>query len=80
MNTIELKTGISQYINQIDDNSTLENIYNYILFYSHKGTDVVEMLSEAQQKRLDLSLIQMENKETVPHNHLKQEIEQWLNK
>ena len=79
MNAIELKSGINTFVETIEDQNILENIYNYAMFFCAKqgDTDVLEQLTESQYNRLMSSLTQIDNKQTIPHKLLKKEAYQW---
>jgi len=76
MNTLELRHVISEHLSHIEDVSFL-NALKYII--ESKVSEGVYSLSEAQKKRIELAKHQLNEGQTVSHEALQKEIDQWLN-
>ena len=51
------------------------------LFFSRgeSEVDILDQLSDNQRNRLNLSLLQVANRQIISHKQLKSEVAQWLN-
>lgn len=82
MNSAKIKTNFHKLIDKIDNADILENFFGAMSYYVRKqGTaDIVDDLTDKQQKRLTASLRQAETGKTITHKQMKREILQWLTK
>ncbi|MFO7657794.1 MAG: hypothetical protein R6W78_12055 [Bacteroidales bacterium] len=76
MSTIELRHIISEQLSHIDDVSFLNAIMTII---ESKASEKIYKLSDYQKKRIVLARQQLKNKQTISHEDLQKEIDQWLN-
>ncbi|MCF8297028.1 MAG: hypothetical protein K9J13_05720 [Saprospiraceae bacterium] len=76
MSTIELRHLIIKYLSQIDDISFLKAIKTII---ESKAAGEFYELSEYQKKRIESGREQLKNGQTISHNSINKEIDQWLN-
>jgi gas vesicle protein len=75
MSTIELRQIITEQISHIDDVSFLKAIKTIIESKVSEGT---YKLSDYQKKRIDIARQQLKNGQTIAHEDLQKEIDQWL--
>jgi hypothetical protein len=75
MGTIELRHIITEKLSHIDDVSFLTAIKTIIESKVVEGT---YKLSDYQKNRIDLAREQLKNKQTISHDDLQKEIDQWL--
>ncbi len=75
MSTIELRRLITEHLSQIEDISFL-NAINAIL--ESKVSEGIYKLSDFQKERIEVARQQLKNGETISHNDLQKEIDQWL--
>lgn len=76
MSTIELKQLINEHLSHIEDVSFLTAIKTIL---ESKVSEDVYKLSDYQKKRIDLARQQLKNGQTISHEDLQKEIDQWLN-
>ena len=77
MSTIELRHIIAEQLSHIDDVSFLNAIKTII---DSKVSEGIYKLSDYQKNRIDTARQQLKNKQTISHNDLQKEIDQWLSK
>lgn len=75
MSTIELKNIITEHLSHIDDVSFLNAIKTIIESKAFAGT---YELTDYQKNRIDKARLQLKNKQTISHENLQKEIDQWL--
>jgi hypothetical protein len=75
MSTIELRQLINAHLSHIEDVSFLNAIKTII---ESKVADGVYKLSDFQKERIDLARQQLKNGQTISHEDLQKEIDQWL--
>jgi len=75
MSTIELRHLIIEYLSHIDDVTFLNAIKTIL---ESKVTDDVYHLSPEQKQRIDAGREQLSKGQTIPHEELQIEIDQWL--
>jgi hypothetical protein len=75
MGTIELRHIITEKLSHIDDVSFLNAIKTIIESKVPEGT---YKLSDYQKNRIDSARQQLKNKQTISHDDLQKEIDQWL--
>jgi hypothetical protein len=75
MSTIELRHIITEQLSHIEDVSFLNAIKTIIESKISGGT---YKLSDYQKNRIDLARQQLKNRQTISHDDLQKEINQWL--
>jgi len=75
MGTLELRHIITERLSHIDDVSFLNAIKTII---ESKVSERTYSLSDYQKKRIDVARQQLKNKQTISHDDLQKEIDQWL--
>lgn len=75
MSTLELRHIINEHLSHIDDISFLNALKTII---ESKVSDGIYKLSDYQKKRIDLSRQDLKNGQTITHEELQNEIDQWL--
>ncbi len=75
MSSIELRHIISEHLSHIDDVSFLNALKTII---ESKVSEGVYKLNDYQKKRIDLARHQLKNRQTISHDDLQKEIDQWL--
>ncbi len=76
MSTVELRNSIMEQLSLIEDVSFLNALHTII---ASKISDSVYELSDFQKKRIELGRQQVEDGQTISHEDLQKEIDQWLN-
>ena len=76
MSTLELRHIIIEHLSQIDDVSFLNALKTII---ESKVANDIYKLSDHQKKRVDLARQELKNGQTITHEDLQKEINQWLN-
>ena len=76
MSTIELRHIIIEHLSLIDDDSFLNAIKTII---ESKVSEGEYKLSDFQKKRIDSARADIRQKNTISHNDLQRELDQWLN-
>ncbi len=76
MSTIELRHIITEQLSHIDDVNFLNAIRTII---ESKISESEYKLNDYQRKRIDMARQQLMNKQTISHEDLQNEINQWLN-
>jgi hypothetical protein len=76
MSTIELRHHIIEKLSLINDDSFLKAIETII---ESKVNEGVYKLSDFQKKRIDSARKQIKKGQTISHEVLQKEIDQWLN-
>jgi len=75
MSTLELKNIITEHLSHIEDVSFLNAIKTII---ESKASLGIYELSDYQKNRIDLARLQLKKKQTITHEDLQKEIDQWL--
>lgn len=75
MSTLELKQKIAEHLAHIDDFSFLKAI-NTIL--ESKVSENIYKLNDSQKDRINTAREQLKNKQTISHDDIQKEIDQWL--
>ena len=76
MSTLELRNSIMEQLSLIEDASFLNALRTII---ASKVSDSVYELSDFQKKRIELGRQQIVDGQTISHEDLQKEIDQWLN-
>jgi hypothetical protein len=75
MGTIELRHIITERLSHIEDVTFLNAIKTIVDSKVSEGTYI---LSDYQKSRIDSARQQLKNKQTISHEDLQKEINQWL--
>jgi hypothetical protein len=75
MSTIELRHIINEHLSHIDDVSFLNALKTII---ESKVSKDIYILSDYQKVRIDAAREQLKNGQTISHEDLQKEINQWL--
>lgn len=75
MGTIELRNIIIERLSHIDDFSFLTAIKTIV---ENKVSEGTYKLSDHQKKRIKSSRLQLKNRQTISHDDIQKEIDQWL--
>ena len=75
MSTIELRHIISEHLSHIDDESFLTALK---IITEGKISGSTYKLSDLQKERIDLARQELKNGETIAHDDLQKEIDEWL--
>ena len=76
MRSLELRHIINERLSRINDVSFLNAIKTIIESKVSEGT---YKLSDFQKNRIDSARRQLKNKQTISHDDMQKEIDQWLN-
>jgi hypothetical protein len=76
MSTLQLRHAIAEYLSQIDDVSFLKAIK---IIIEEKANTKIYNLSEDQKLRVEQSREQYKKGQTVSHEELNKDVDQWLN-
>ncbi len=76
MSTIELRQIISERLLQINDESFLNALKTIV---ESKISSGIYQLSEYEKERIFLAREELKNGQTISHENLQMEIDQWLN-
>ena len=74
-----VKTKIYQLLEGIEDEGVLNQLMEDVAFYATKK-DIVDQLAPDQLKELDNAINEADNKETMPWNDFKKEMNEWKKK
>ncbi len=80
MHHFELKKKLHGYIDKIDDETQLEMLNEAAQAYATKQTDILDLLTPDQLKRLEESLKQADEGEIITHEEVMKISLQWLTK
>jgi len=75
MSTIELRHIISEHLSHIEDVSFLNALRTIV---ETKVSEGIYKLSDYQKKRIDSARQQLKKGQTISHEDLQKEIDQWL--
>lgn len=76
MSTVELRHIITEKLSQIEDESFLNAIKTII---ESKISGGVYELSDYQKKRVSIAREELQTYQTISHEDLQKEVDQWLN-
>jgi hypothetical protein len=79
MEKSELKSTLHQFIDEVDDEVMLANLYQLLHAHSQQ-TDILDELNSKQQARLRMAQEQARNGEGIPHETVRTELLAWLTK
>lgn len=82
MDTATLKKEITEKVNQINDAGILENLDLILneLVANSRGKDFWDDLTEEEKKNIEISLQQIKQGKTIPHEQVQAQARQWLKK
>lgn len=75
MSAIELRHIINEHLSHIEDSSFLKAVKTII---ETKASESVYNLNDNQKSRIELARKQLKNRETISHEDVQKEIDQWL--
>lgn len=76
MSTVELKNKIFGKLDEVNDD-VLRYVLELLEFETNSGK---YQLSKAEKEAIDIGLKEIENGQTIPHEDVVKEINEWLNK
>jgi hypothetical protein len=74
-----VKSKIYKMLEEIDDESVLNQVMEDVAFYTMKK-DIVDDLNKEQLKELDKAIKEADKKETIPWDDFKKEMNEWRKK
>jgi hypothetical protein len=74
-----VKSKIYKMLENIDDESVLNQVMEDVAFYATKK-DIVDELNQNQLKELDKAIEEADNKETISWDDFKKEMNEWRKK
>jgi F0F1-type ATP synthase delta subunit len=82
MSVAAVRTNLHQLIDTVENTDLLQNFYEvlYLLQQQPVRQEVTEELTSAQKNRLEQSLSQSANGQTISNVDMKKKIKQWLSK
>jgi hypothetical protein len=75
----EIKSRIHKLLDSIEDESVLNQLMEDVAFYASKK-DITDNLAPDQLKELDTAIAEADNKETIPWDDFKKEMNEWRKK
>ena len=75
----EIKTKIHQLLDKIEDETVLNQLMEDVAFYATKK-DITDELTPTQLGELDKAIAEADNKETIPWDDFKKEMNEWRKK
>ncbi len=82
MSTLELKGGILEMINKVQDKSALERLYRIIsefVFQNLDDTDIWDLLSPQQRAEIEQAFAEsLDPNNLVSHEEMMKKYEKWL--
>lgn len=82
MSTLELKGGILEMVNKVQDQSALERLYRIIsefLLQNLDDTDIWDTLSVEQRAEIEAAFAEsLDPANLVPHEEMVKKYEKWL--
>jgi len=75
MSTLEIRHVITEHLSHIDDESFLNALKTIV---ESKVSDGEYKLSDFQKKRIDIARQELKNGQSISHDDLQYEINQWL--
>lgn len=76
MSTVELRHIITEQLNQIEDESFLNALKTIV---ESKISGGVYQLSDYQKERIKTAREELQAYQTITHNDLQKEVDEWLN-
>ncbi len=77
----KIKTTIYEKIEQLNDETLLQMVEEAVTVYSNTSSkDIIDELTPEQQQRLQDSIQQADNDQTIPHEEVKLKAKEWLSR
>jgi hypothetical protein len=76
----EVKSTIHEMVDKIEDAEYLRDIYDSLSLFLNQKADILDELSEYQQKRIPESLLEVRNGKFTTNEKMKEEVKKWLTK
>ena len=82
MTATAVKSNFHQLIDRVEDTDLLQHFYEalYLLQQHPVRKEITDELSTAQKSRLEASLAQSANGQTISNEAMKEKLNQWLSK
>jgi DNA polymerase IIIc chi subunit len=81
MTAVETKGEIHKIVDKMESEKDLELYFNLLKYLNSGSSNLIESLTEEQQKKLDKSIIESYDKENlIPHKVVLQKFDKWLTK
>jgi len=74
-----VKSRILQLLEDIEDETVLNQVMENVAFYANKK-DIVDELNAKQLEELDKAIKEADNKETISWNNFKKDMDEWRKK
>lgn len=77
----KIKTTIYEKVDQLNDETLLQMVEEAVTAYGNTPSkDIIDELTPEQQQRLEDSVKQADNGQTISHDEVKQKSKGWLSK
>ena len=77
----KIKTTIYEKVEQLNDETLLQMVEEAVTAYGNTPSkDIIDDLTPEQQQRLRVSIKQVDNGQTIPHDEVKQKAKEWLSR
>ena len=77
----KIKTTIYKKVEQLNDETLLHMVEEAVTAYGNTSSkDIIDDLTPEQQQRLRVSIKQVDNGQTIPHDEVKQKAKEWLSR
>ena len=77
----KIKTTIDKKVEQLNDETHLQMVEEAVTAYGNTSSkDIIDELTPEQQQRLQVSIKQFDNGQTIPHDEVKQKAKEWLSR
>ena len=77
----KIKTTIYEKVEQLNDETLLQMVEEAVTAYGNTPSkDIIDELTPEQQQRLQDSIKQADNGQTIPHDEVKQKTKEWLSR
>ena len=77
----KIRTTICEKVEQLNDETFLQMVEEAVTAYgSAPSKDIIDELTPEQQQRLQESVKQADNGETIPNEEVKQKAKEWLSR
>ena len=80
MTKTEIKQNIHSLIDNVEDETVLEQLQEMIKYMATEGTTNWNSLSEAERKSIEEGLKQLNNGEKIDYEDVKKKYPEWLKK
>ena len=77
----KIKVAIHEKVEYMNDETLLQMVEEAVTAYgATPAKDILDELTPEQQQRLQESIKQADNGQTIPHEQVKQQTKEWLSK